>query len=162
MAFDDEEFYSQIEAYEQAESTPLFDVLCNAGITLPSPDQLPDSQLTDKLWEIIEALSLLRVYLHNTNHLSDRELYEDLWRDTLREPAVIMPNNPDYAYHIDLVGSGSEEDIQLHLKYYAGEDDRQRWRKEWPADNISEHEEPPFDRDRRLPQPGDIEEHPVM
>lgn len=160
--FDREEFYSQIAAYEQAESIPLFEILCKSGISLPPPDQLSDAQLPDKLWEIINALSLMRVYFHNTNHLSDQELYAELWQDLLREPAVIMPDNPSYAYHIDLVGSGSEEDLLLYLKYYAEEEERQRWGKEWLADRIPKHEEPSYDRDRRLPQPGDLDEYQVM
>ena len=30
------------------------------------------------------------MYLENTNHLSDRELYAHLWHETLREPVVLM------------------------------------------------------------------------
>jgi len=69
----------------------------------------------------------------------------------LREPMVIMPDNPDFAYHIDLVGSGSEEDI-VYLKYYADEEARRRWAADWPSERLPDHELPPFDRDRHLPQ----------
>ena len=105
------------------------------------------------MWEVIRGLALLGAYLHNTDHLSDRELYEYLWTDALREPAVLQPTDPDFAYHFDLIGSGSEEDTRLYLKYYADEKERRSWAKEWPEDILPDHEQPPFDRDRQLPTP---------
>ena len=114
-------------AFEQAERAALFDVLVKAGTSLPPADEMDDSTLTAKLWEVIHALSLLGTYLNHTDHLSDRELYVHLWTDSLREPTVLLPNNPEFTYHIDLIGSGSEEDNLIYLKYYASEDDRQKW-----------------------------------
>lgn len=89
---------------------------------------------------------------HHTDHLSDRQLYEELWGEILREPTVLMPDNPDFACHIDMTGSGSEEHILLYLKYYADERARRIWKEDWPEDPVPEHEEPPYDRDRHLPQ----------
>ena len=91
-------------------------------------------------------------YLLHTDHLSDRELYEYLYNDGLREEAVLFPENPSYAYMIDLIGSGSEEDNQTYLKYYADEEHRKQWAFDWPDDVIPEHEDPPFDRDQYLPK----------
>jgi len=53
---------------------------------------------------------------------------------------------------IDLTGSGSEEDNQIYLKYYADAEHRIQWALDWPDDIIPDHENPPFDRDRHLPQ----------
>jgi hypothetical protein len=97
-------------------------------------------------------MASLGAYVLHTDHLSDRGLYEFLYHDGLREEAVLFPENPSYAYMIDLTGSGSEEDNQVFLKYYADDGYRQRWAKDWPDDNIPDHENPPFDRDRFLPQ----------
>ena len=36
-------------------------------------------------------------------------------------------------------GSGSDEDNQLYLKYYADEEWRERWHKDWPNDVIPPH-----------------------
>lgn len=149
-----EKFWEYVAAFEQAAWNQPFQVLIESGISLPSPDELDDSQLTAKLWEVVNALSLLHVYLHHTNHLSDRELYVQLWSDLLREEMVMPPDNADFACHIDLVGSGSEEDIYIYLKYYADDDERNWWVKEWPGERIPDRDEPPFDRDHFLPYAG--------
>jgi hypothetical protein len=146
-----EQFWEQVVAYEEAEWTTHFDELVEAGMVLPVPDELDDAQLSLKLGEVIQGLALLHCYLYNTDHLSDRELYEQLWHEALREEGPHMPVNEDSAWHVDLVGSGSDEDIAIYLRYYADEDERNRWAKDWPDDPIPEHQEPPYDRDRHLP-----------
>ena len=148
----EEEFLRHVLEYEHAEPISLLRLLENSGLEVPPPDQLGDDTLTAKLKQIIERMATLGAYLLHTNHLSDRALYEYLFHDGLREEAVLFPENPSYAYMIDLTGSGSEEDNQIFLKYYADENYRRQWASDWPADNIPGHENPPFDRDRFLPQ----------
>ncbi len=147
-----ERFLESVVAFEEAEPVALFDELAKMGLRLPAPDEMDDVHLNNKLWEIIRCMSLLGSYLHNTDHLNDRELYSRLWSELLREPTVLLPHNQSYAEHIDIIGSGSEEDIQLYLKYYADEEARQSWAEEFPGDPVPPHEAPPFDRDRLLPQ----------
>ena len=148
----EEEFLRHVLEYETTDPISLFKLLQNAGLEVPAPDQLDDATLTTKLKEIIDRMASMGAYLLHTDHLSNRELYEYLYHDGLREEAVLFPENPSYAYIIDLTGSGSDEDNQLYLKYYANEEYRQRWAQDWPADQIPRHEDPPFDRDRFLPQ----------
>lgn len=148
----EEEFLKQVLEYEQAQPTTLFRLLQNAGFEIPPPNALADDQVGAKLLELIERMASLGAYLLNTNHLSDRDLYQYLYDDGLREEAMLFPENPGYAYMIDLTGSGSAEDMQIYLKYYADEDFRARWAKDWPEDPMPIHEDPPFDRDRMLPQ----------
>ncbi len=148
----EEEFLRQVLEYESAEPISLFRLLENSGLEIPAPDQLDDTTLTSKLKEIVERMASMGAYLLHTNHLTDRELYDYLYSDGLREEAVLFPENPSYAYMIDLTGSGSETDNQNYLKFYADEEHRQQWARDWPDDSIPEHEEPPFDRDRFLPQ----------
>jgi len=165
MADDDDlkdQFWDYVAAYEEAEPMSLFSALPESGVSLPPPDSLDDTQLTEKLWQVIHALVLFGTYLHSTDHLSDRELYSLLWSDLLREPVVLMPDNPSYACHIEILGSGSEEDNNLHLKYYADEMERQRWIEEWPDEILPEYEDPPYDRDRLLPQREFRDDLPVM
>ena len=147
----EERFLERVLAFEKADSSPLFDRLVQAGVLLPSPDALTDQEIYEKLWEVIRALELMGAYLE-FDDLSDREAYAHLWYETLRESTVLMPNDPAYAMHIDLVSSGSDEDIAIYLRYYADEETRQHWAREFPDLPIPAHEEPPHDRDRLLPQ----------
>ena len=148
----EEEFLRQVLEYENAEPTTLFRLLENSGLDIPPPDQLDDDTVTIKLKEIVERMATLGAYLLHTDHLTDRELYVYLFADGLREEAVLFPENPSYAYMIDLTGSGSDADNQIYLKYYADEEHRQQWARDWPDDPLPEHEDPPFERDRFLPQ----------
>jgi hypothetical protein len=148
----EEEFLRHVVEYETAEPISLMHLLENSGLEIPAPDTLDNDALTIKLKEMIERMASLGAYLLHTNHLSDRELYDYLYHDGLREEAVLFPENPSYAYMIDLTGSGSDEDNQTYLKYYADEQARVKWGHDWPGDKVPKHENPPFDRDRFLPQ----------
>lgn len=147
-----EQFWRHVVDYESAPLTCEFDRLTEQGVELPEPESMTDEQLTAKLWEVIERLAAMRVFLSNTNHLSDRELYADLWSDLLREMNPLMPYDENSAYHIDPLGGCSEEDIHQYMKYYADDEYRSRWQKDWPDYEMPPHEVPPYDRDRLLPQ----------
>ena len=148
----EEEFLRHVLEYETAEQISLLRLLENSGLEVPPPESLDDDALKIKLKDIIDRMASVGSYLLHTNHLSDRDLYEYLYHEALREETVLFPENPSYAYMIDLTGSGSEDDNQTYLKYYADEVYRRRWAHDWPDDRMPEHEEPPFDRDRFLPQ----------
>lgn len=152
-----EQFMEHVEAYEATEWTTSFELLVQGGMELPAPKELNETQLSIKLWEVIRGLAMLRTFLYCTNHLSDRELYEELWHQVLREETPDMPINEDSAFHIDLVSSGSEKDNELYLRYYADEEARSDWAKDWPDDAIPAHEPPPYDRDRHLPTRDQVE-----
>lgn len=149
----EEGFWKHVVDYEKAPWTTNFKQLEEAGIELPAPETLDDEQLTKKLWEVIHGLALLRVFLDDTDHLSDRELYTDLWSDLLREEVKAVPPDPDGAWHLSPIGGGSDEDIDLQMKYYADEKWRESWMEDFPDYVMPEHEDPPYDRDRLLPQP---------
>jgi len=148
----EEEFLRHVLEYETAEQISLLRLLKNSGLEVLAPESLEDDVLKIKLKEMIDHMASLGAYLLHTNHLSDRDLYEYLFHEALREETVLFPENPSYAYMIDLTGSGSEDDNQTYLKYYADEQYRRQWAHDWPNDPVPEHEEPPFDRDRFLPQ----------
>ena len=149
----EEGFWKHVVDYEEAPWTTNFQQLESAGVSLPPPDSLKDEELTAKLWEIIQKLALLHVFVEQTDHLSDRELYTHLWTGSLREETKALPLAANSAYHIQILGSCSEEDMLLYLKYHADDDFRQQWQKDWPRDPIPAHEDPPYDRDRLLPKP---------
>jgi hypothetical protein len=156
-----EQFKKNVAAFEQAKWNQPFQVLVGSGISLPSPGELAEIKLNAKLWEVINALSLVGIYLEHTDHLSDRELYVLLWNDLLREEMVFQSGDMNLACYIDLIGSGSEEDNNIYLKYYADDNDRILWIKEFPDAIMPGRELLPFDRDRLLPEPN-IEEKFVV
>jgi hypothetical protein len=149
----EEEFLKQVVEYEEAPWTTHFQQLERAGVSMPSPETLDDQEVTAKLWEVINKLAQMRVFVEETDHLSDRELYAALWGDLLREETKDVVLDQYSACHYQLLSGGSEEDIQLYLKYFADEAWREWWHKDFPDDAMPEHEDPPYDRDRFLPQP---------
>ena len=49
--------------------TTLFELLVSDGVCLPRPEELADSELSAKLWEVIHALRNHGAILYNTDHL---------------------------------------------------------------------------------------------
>ena len=147
-----ESFWRRVVEYERAGWTSHSEQLTRAWVELPPAGALDDPALSAKLRELVEALARMRVFVHNTNHLSDRELYEELVGEVLHERVADVPADPHGCYVIDLLGSGSDEDTRLYLRYYADEEWRRQWAKDFPEDEIPPHEDPPYDRDRFLPR----------
>jgi hypothetical protein len=148
-----EDFWQRIVDFGAAPLKTDFAPITEAGIDLPNPEALDDAQLALKLWEVVGALAAMRVFISETDHLSDRELYHELWHRHLREERPNLPATPASAWHVSPLGGRSETDTQQYLKYYADEDWRQHWLGEFPNCAMPAHEDPPFDRDRHLPQP---------
>ena len=147
-----EQFWRRVMNTESAPTTDLVKELKAIGVELPEPDGLDDDALHAALWKIIDALGTLHVYLDQTDHLSDRELYTKLLRETLPEEMDALDGDENSSWHIDMLGCCSREDIALFLKYYADEEQREFWRRRNPEDVLPEHVNPPYDRDSRLPQ----------
>ncbi|MGA2986024.1 MAG: hypothetical protein ABSG32_19645 [Terriglobia bacterium] len=149
----EEGFWQHVVEYEEAPWTTHLQQLERAGVSMPAPETLTDREVTAKLWEVINKLAQLRIFLEETDHLSDRELYTTLWSDELREETKDVLLDQDSACHYQMLSSGSDEDNQLYLKYYADEKWRKDWHEEYPDDPMPDHEDPPYDRGRLLPQP---------
>ena len=148
-----EAFWESVLEYEQAPVSSDFSRLEEAGVYLPAPEEMSDEELTAKLWEMIEQMARRRTFVERTDHLSDRELYSNLWSESLREMHPCMPSDKSGAWNIDILGACSEEDLHLSLKHYDTEEQRQHWKARYPEDIIPPHEDPPYDRDRLLPKP---------
>lgn len=147
-----EEFLQRIIDYETAPLTCDYLQLEEAGFVFVDPDSLSDDEVSAKLWELIRALAKMRVFITCTDHLSDRGLYEHLVRESLLETHPDLPGNEYSACHLDLLSRGSEEDTQLYLKYFADEEWRRDWMESFPDYDMPPHEDPPYDRDRLLPE----------
>lgn len=148
-----EQFWRRVIDAETAPTTTLVKELNGIGVELPDPEGLDDAALHEVLWKVIQALGTLHVYLDQTDHLSDRELYTKLLRETLPEEMDALDGDDNTACHIDILGGWSLEDVALFLKYYAGEEQREHWRRNNPEIEMPQHEDPPYDRDSHLPQP---------
>ncbi len=149
----EEGFWKQVVEYEEAPWTTHFQQLERAGVSLPAPDTLNDQELTAKLWEVINKMAQMRIFLEDTDHLSDRELYTKLWGESLREETKDIVLDQDSACHYQLATAGSDEETEIYLKYYADEKEREYYRQEFPEIPMPDAEDPPYDRDRFLPQP---------
>ena len=136
---------------ETAPLTTNLQQLLDRSVDVPPPESLADEALTKKLWEVIEALADLGVFLRSTDHLSDRELYTELWTRVLRDEVEDVPPCDDVDEIVDLVSTGSEESIRAWLTYYADERARQLWQRDYPDETIPPHQDPPYHRDERLP-----------
>jgi hypothetical protein len=148
----DEIFLERVCEFEKAELDTNFNRLVERGVEMVPPAKLDDTNLAAKLREVLSALAAIRCFLHDTDHLSDRELYTWLWTDGLRE------ETPDAAqlggaWHTSPIGSHTDKDIAIHLKYYASEKERRQWKKDFPNDPLPPHCRLPYDRDRALPRP---------
>jgi len=152
------EYWEHLIAWETAPLTTHFLQLTEAGVELPDPGLLDDRQVPMKLLEVIDAMARLRVFITQTNHLSDRELYAELWGQVLRVETPDVPMDVYSAWHVDLLGGGGEPETRLYFMYYADEDERRDWLAEFPDYDMPVHEDPPYDRDRHLPQAYDDEE----
>ena len=148
-----ERFLEQILFMEGIEEKPLIEQLENAGVRVPSPEDLDDAKLHEKLWDVIHAMALAGHYLTHTDHLSDRELYELLWTEILQEPTSVNPDTSTTSCHIDILGGCSDEDLRIRMQYYADEDERLDWQNEFPDFEMPAKEPRPYDRDRHLPAP---------
>lgn len=147
-----EQFWGNVVAFERAPDTTLLEKMTQAGMEVPAPDELDDLELNLKLGQIIDFLAARQTFLHSTDHLSDRELYLYLRDEALREPVKDLPSHPDWRLHLDVLGSGSEEDTYLNFRFYADQRWRQSWMEQFPDYQMPPRETPPFDRDRFLPQ----------
>ncbi len=149
----EEQFLRNVIDYENAPLSTDFQRLQSAGIDLPAPETLDDAGVSAKLWEVIHALAKMNTFLYATDHMSDRELYEQLWNESLREESPSFPPGSGWNHHIDAVSSGSDDENDAYLRYYADEETRERWKRDFPTEEIPPHEEPPYKRAHLLPQP---------
>lgn len=127
------------------------DVLNAKGIATPDGSTLDDESLRAKLWEVINGMASIGMYLESTDHMSDRELYRYLVTDQLCEETILLLEGSDGGWHVSPIGGCSEEDNEIYLRYYADDDMRQHWQSSF-NEPIPPKEKPPWDRDRFLPQ----------
>jgi hypothetical protein len=136
---------------EEAGDIPL-EVLRTRGIDIPKEPPAEDAALHAKLFEIIEGMFDIGIVVESTDHLSDAELYRFLVDDALLEETIISTGAGGGTWHISPV---RDEDNEIYLRYYADDETRERWHREFGY-VLPPKEKPPYDRDRLLPGNGPI------
>lgn len=135
---------------KEAGDIPL-EVLRGRGIDIPLVPPEDEAELRDRLEEIFEGMADVGMMLEDTDHLSDAELYRYLVDDALLHE--MMLSTAGGHWHISPIGSGSEEDNEIYLRYYADDEYREQWHRDF-GDELPPKEKPPYDRDRFLPGHG--------
>ena len=82
--------------------------LTDLGLAVPPPAEMDERELHEKLWEVVESLGDLGVYLLHTDGLSDRELYCRLFHEILTEPVRDLPPTDGVSEFIDLLGGAAQ------------------------------------------------------
>jgi hypothetical protein len=125
-------------------------------VPVPPQDLDAPDALHDELWTVIEALAACGVFLINTDHLDDRDLYGRLYYRILDEPTRALPPESeasefiDCLHPLDVEGGGIGRRFADRLA--AGQVPSQATRSagaRGPAFGRA-----PADRDRWLPRPG--------
>lgn len=148
------QFWKNVVDFESAPRKTRREILAGDGYHAPPEQGLSDAELTHQLWRLIEALASRRTYLEGTDHLSDRELYRLLVERVLDEETEVLPPAAEWNCHVcihEYGGPGGEDGTNIYLRYYADEEMRTSWAKEFPGEMPS-HCDPPYDRDRFLPK----------
>ena len=135
---------------EEAGEIPL-EVLRGRGIDIPAIPPVDEAELRARLMEIVEGMADIGMMLEDTDHLSDAELYRYLVDDALLEETMLSSGGGQW--HISPIGGGSEEANEIYLRYYADDEYREQWHRDF-GDALPPKEKPPHDRDRFLPGHG--------
>lgn len=139
---------------EEAGEIPL-EVLRARGMDIPQVSPEDSAVLRAKLMEIVEAMYEIGIAVEQTDHLSDAELYRFLVDDALLQETIISVGGGGGTWHISPNGAGSAEDDAIFLRYYADDETRERWHREFGCP-LPPKETLPYDRDRLLPGNGPI------
>jgi hypothetical protein len=139
-----------MEAVAQAPLTCEREVMRRAGILLPDAEDLDDVQVTANLWLIIEWLAMRQTFVSQTDHLSDRQLYEAFVERVLIEEIPDVPPVASEVGIIQMTADGSKDGTATWLTFYATDDERREWHDD-TGQHIPIKQATPFDRDRILP-----------
>ena len=112
----DEFYWTMIYDLEMAPTTTGRAQILEFGIVPTPPQELATYvDLHDELWTVIEALSRCGIYLLNTDHLNDTDLYARLYYKILDEPCKMMPPEADCAEYIECLHPMDMSFARAHL-----------------------------------------------
>jgi hypothetical protein len=122
------------------------------GYDFPHPAGMEDGDLSERLARLAEQLAGIGVFLINTDHLSDRELYASLVLDLLNRPIALVSMDMGSETVVDMVGLEVQEDPMNWLTYYASSRERMEWAKQNPGKGLPMARQAPYARDAKLPR----------
>ncbi|HWB07232.1 MAG TPA: hypothetical protein VG796_29680 [Verrucomicrobiales bacterium] len=128
--------------------------LQRTGFTPVPPDELTDETLTAHLWQLLHQLAIRNFFVTHTDHLSDADLYRNLWTGAIRGEALMPPARSQTAYWMhDVLGSYGDEELEIELAVYATDEARARHVSEYPGIPLPDRRDRLIRRDWRLPRP---------
>ena len=99
--------------------TPYFQ-LEKRGVPPPAIEELSDEDVERELTNLIWNLADLQIFIGDIEHLDDRTAYAALL-DFCDEPNMFFPGNKRAACHWSPIDTGSDEDDEIYLRYYASD-----------------------------------------
>ncbi len=98
----DRTYWTLVYDLEHAPTTSGRAILLEHGIVpVPPQELIDDASVHDEAWTVIEALAKSGVFLLNTDHLADRELYARLYYRILDEECRAIPPASEASEFID-------------------------------------------------------------
>jgi hypothetical protein len=140
--------------YVEAPVTTWAQELEVRGYVFQKPAALKGRRIGAMLHRLLDGLASMRVFVMNTDHLSDRSLYQRLWSRHLREPVLLLEDADCIChYQIDVVGFEMQDDPRSWLAYYATSRERVEWALQNPGCPLPPSMPFPYHRDQGLPSP---------
>jgi len=141
------DFLTSLLAWEKAPVLPIAQWF-EPELTLPDQHTLTDTEVKHQLHQVIGRLYEKNIWLIHAEHLSDRQLYCLIVRDILpaQEKKVVLAGKCLKWRCLDV-----EQDEESWLRFYASEEERQRWLEDTCL-RLPPKETFPFPR--KLPQHG--------
>jgi hypothetical protein len=130
--FDELQEERMIDAFLDGEiqMTPYYE-LEKRGCAPPFLEDLTENDdVTRELTNLVWNLADLSIYIDSVDHLSDRELYAALL-SFCDEPNIFFPGSKRACCGWSPIGGGTEDDNQTYLRYYASDEERERWKTDY-------------------------------
>lgn len=88
-----------------ADDTTNLEMLSSCGIQVEDPSDIPPDEISIHLTHLIHGMAALNVFIVNTNHLTDTELYEKLFK-AANEVIKFLPPSEGVNEFIDFGWNG--------------------------------------------------------
>lgn len=127
MEHDEDDPLREVKAYDdfldgKIQKTPYLE-LEKRGCAPPMIETLSDEEVTRELTNLIWNLADLQIFISNIDHLDDRAAYRALL-EFCDEPNMFFPGSKKACCGWSPIDSGSEEDDEIYLRYYASDETR--------------------------------------